>query len=197
MTAALGYITVVQNNDAVGVAHGRKTMGNNQNGAVFHQIINGLLHDFFRFVIERRSRFVQNQNRRIFNKRPCDSDSLLLSARNQNAALADLCIQALIECADKFVETGSFKHFFQTLFRNIGAAEQNIFSDGAAKQEVILKNNGNIATQTLQIDVADIRAVNGNRAVVHIIKARQQSRNGRFPAARITDQRNSLSGIDF
>ena len=55
----------------------------------FHQVLKCLLNERFRFGIERRRRFIENQDGRILQQRSCDGNALAFAARKTLAAFAD------------------------------------------------------------------------------------------------------------
>ena len=77
--------------------------------------------------------------------------------------------------------------FLQLLLADVLASEQNIFADCAAKQEIILKNNGDIIAQAVYIKVFNIDAVQRYGAGFNIVKPRQQWWNCSFSAAGVAD----------
>src|SRR5581483_7536989 len=55
------------------------------------------------FRVERGSRFVEDQNRRVLENRARNRDALPLPAGKNQAALADYCIVPARQFADKFI----------------------------------------------------------------------------------------------
>ena len=80
---------VFQNNDAIEAGDSRKTVSNNETGAIFHELFEGLLDERFGFGVESRSCFVQNENWGIFQNSTSDSNTLTLTARKFDASFAD------------------------------------------------------------------------------------------------------------
>lgn len=68
MRAFFNNLSIVNDNDFVGVLNGRQAMGDNKNGTILHQVVNGFLNHGFRLVVQCGSRLVQNDNRRILIK---------------------------------------------------------------------------------------------------------------------------------
>ena len=68
MRAFLNNPAIVNDDDFVSVLNGRQAMGDNKDGTVLHQVVNGFLNHGFRLVVQCGSRLVQNDNRRIFDK---------------------------------------------------------------------------------------------------------------------------------
>src|SRR6266480_2247067 len=88
VTAPLDDAPFRQHDDEVGVLHGRKTMRDDEHGAVRHQAVDRLLHQPLRFGVERAGRFVENQDRGIAQQRACDRNPLALAAAQPCAPLA-------------------------------------------------------------------------------------------------------------
>ena len=76
-------------------------MGNHDHGPVFNQIRQCPLHQYFRFRIQVRRGFIQNQNRSVLQQRTGDGDALPLAAAELCAPLADHCVVALRQPRDK------------------------------------------------------------------------------------------------
>ncbi len=185
----------VDDEDSVGVFHRRKAMRDDQNRAVFHQVVNRLLDDGFGLVVQGGRRFVQDDDRRVFHERAGNRDTLFLSARQQNAALSDLRIQPFIQSGDKVRQTRVLNRFVQLFVGVIRLAQQNVVADCPVEQEVVLEHNGDILAQIVQVDVFHIHAVNQNLALLNVVKARQQADKRRLSAARIAHK--SIHLADF
>jgi len=78
-----------QNEDSVGAPNGGQTVGDDNRRTPFHQVLQCLLNQRFRFGIQRRGCFIQNQDRRIFQQCPRDRDALALASGEPQAAFAD------------------------------------------------------------------------------------------------------------
>src|SRR5712672_1539947 len=71
------------------MAQRREAMGDRDHGPAVHQAGQRLADRFLGFAVERRGRFVEQQDRRVLQKRPRDRDALPLPARYLDAAIAD------------------------------------------------------------------------------------------------------------
>ena len=80
MRAALDDASFVQHADEVGMFDGRETVRHHQGGTFRHEVLERFLHEFLGLGIERRSRFIQNQDRRVLEDSPCDGEALALPA---------------------------------------------------------------------------------------------------------------------
>src|SRR5438552_8434555 len=95
MRPAFGDLSVMEDRDAVRVPDGRKTMGNEKRRPAFHQALQSVQKQAFTHGIQRAGRFVENQNRRVFQQRSSNRDSLTLAAGERRAAFADDGVVAL------------------------------------------------------------------------------------------------------
>ena len=82
-------------------------MGNHQCCPVLCQLFEGFLNDSFTLVVERGCRLVKDQDRRVFKKNTCDRQTLLLTAGQLDASLADVGIIAVRKLHDEFMCIGT------------------------------------------------------------------------------------------
>ena len=101
MRAALGDDALVEHQDLVGVDHGRKTVRDHDRRASARDALQRRLNLPFGETVERRRRFVEDQNRRRLQHRARDGDPLLLAARKLEAPLSDRRLIAKRQRADE------------------------------------------------------------------------------------------------
>ncbi len=102
-------------NDAVGVLDRRQAVGDHQRRAAFREFEQRLLDVPLGFGVERRGRFVQNQNRRVLEEHSGDRQTLLLSTGEFDSPLADHRFDSEGQRGDQFVETRSMCRFVDFL----------------------------------------------------------------------------------
>ena len=107
MRALLDDAPALHHQDAVGVDDGGEAMGDDERRAARHQRIERALHERFVFRVERGSRLVEQQHRRVFQDRAGDRQPLPLAARQRDAALADQRVVALRQRLDEKVGGGA------------------------------------------------------------------------------------------
>src|SRR5712691_1769011 len=86
MGALLDDLAAVELQNPVEAAHRRQPVRDYDRGASLHQPLHRLLDQGLRFGIEARRRLVEDQNRRVGEKRARQSDALPLTARQLDAA---------------------------------------------------------------------------------------------------------------
>ena len=94
MRAGFDDVSAVDHEDAIGLLDRRQSMCDDERRAVVHQLIERPLDDALGFGVQRRRRFVENQDRRILEQRARDRDALPLPARQQHAAIAHHRVQS-------------------------------------------------------------------------------------------------------
>lgn len=75
------YPSIVQDDYPVGILDCFEPVGNGNDGASFNQRVDGFLHLHFIFWVERSGRFVQQDNRRVFQHGTGNGYALLLASR--------------------------------------------------------------------------------------------------------------------
>lgn len=88
-------------------------MRDHQCGAVDHQILELRLNDAFGFRIQRRGRFIENQDGCVLEQRASNSYALPLTARQQDAAIAYDGIQAGGQILDEFHDMSRLRRCFR------------------------------------------------------------------------------------
>lgn len=81
MRADFCNFSIIDHNDFIRIAHSRKPMSNDKHRTVCHKVFYRLLHDCFRLVIQRGSRLVQNNYRRIFDESTGNRQSAVSARR--------------------------------------------------------------------------------------------------------------------
>src|SRR5262249_59121398 len=85
--AAFGDAPVAKHQNAAGVADGRQPMRNHESGTALHHFVEREIDAAFGERIECARRLVEDQNRRVFQERAGDGESLTLATRQKPPAL--------------------------------------------------------------------------------------------------------------
>ena len=95
MTADLPHNATVHHNDSVGVSHCRETMGDHDDGASNAGPFKGGLDKLLRLDVERRGRFIQEENLWVPQESPRNGKALLLPTGYLAAAFGQEGVVAL------------------------------------------------------------------------------------------------------
>ena len=79
MSSLLHDAALLEHQDPVGVFHGGEAVGDYQGSAVFGETLQGRLYIAFRFGIQCRGGFVQQQDRGVFDQCPGNGQPLPLA----------------------------------------------------------------------------------------------------------------------
>ncbi len=147
-------------------------------------------------AVERRSRLVEQQDRRAFQDGAGDGDALLLAAGEFQAALADLGLVAFRREADEAVDLRLPRRLLDLGVGRIPAAVADIVADGVVEQHGVLRHHADGGAQRRLRDVADILAVDQDAAAGDIVEAEQQPRDRRLAGAGRADDGDGVPGRD-
>ncbi|MNY09249.1 hypothetical protein D3C86_1421560 [compost metagenome] len=146
-------------------------MGDDQGGAVFHQAGQRLLNQVFALCIEGAGGFVEQQDRRIHQQRPCDGQALALAAGQTEAAIAQMRLVTIGHGFDKVVGVGDFCRFLHFSKRCRRVAVADVLFDAAEKQRRGLRDQCEATTQVQWIELGQRRAVEQDAPLGGIVKA--------------------------
>src|SRR5713101_6055849 len=153
--AVLDEASALQGYDAIGAAHGRKAVGDDENRAVPGDVLHVLLDDSFTLVVEGACRLIEYQDPRVRHQRTCDSDALALPAREGAAALANDRIIALGQLEDELVCAGEFGGGDHLRHRHRWIDERDVVANGMVEKDVLLQHDADLAAQPSDVDAVD------------------------------------------
>lgn len=119
MRAHVRNMAVVHHENEVGILHGRDALGNDDLRRLGDIGAEALADQRVGARVDRGGRVVEDQNLRLFEKRPGDAETLLLSAGDVRAALLDIGVIPVGEGADEFVR--SFPDGYDTYIEQGGS----------------------------------------------------------------------------
>lgn len=99
------------NTYSVGEAYCRQAVRHHNGCTPFHKVLDGLLHEMFRFGIESRSGLVENEYRRVFQYGTGYGEALALPAGKERAAVAYTGLIAIGGGDDEVVCIGNARPF--------------------------------------------------------------------------------------
>ena len=112
------------------------------------------LNLFLRFGIERRCRFVEKKNGRVFQKRARDCETLLLAAGKETAFVADHRLIPLRLRHDEIVRVGSPGRGVNFFLRRVESSELDVLEDRIVKQKCFLRDEADLFAQRSLCDAA-------------------------------------------
>ena len=195
MVAAFNDLAVLQHENRVAVADGGKSVCNDEHRAPAHEAIHALFDERFRAGVYAARRFVQNQHGRVGDRRARNREQLALPLREVCAVGGEYGVVALRQVLDERMRVGELRRFHDFLVRRVQPTVANVVPHGTGEEVCVLQHHGERAAQVVLFDLLDVDAVVGDGALLHIVKAVDQVRNGRFARAGGTDERYLLTGF--
>src|SRR5262249_47773664 len=123
---------------------------------------------------EGRRRFVEDEDLWRFQDHPGDRDALLLAAGELEAALADDRPIAVRQSDDEVVNAGEPGSLLDLHARRVRAAISDVVIDRVVEQHRVLRHDADRAPEALLRDIANILAVDLDRARSDVVKTEEQ-----------------------
>ena len=174
VAATLDDFALVHDADLVRAADGGEAVGDDDRCAVAHEAFQCLLDEPFRFRVERRGGLVEDEQRGILEDGAGDADALALAAGELAAAVADVRVVALFGGHDEVVGVGDARRLLHFLARGGLDTEGDVVEEGVVKEDRLLIHVAHQRAQVGERRLADVHAVDGDGAPLHVVEAREE-----------------------
>ena len=131
---------------------------------------------------------------RVEQEGPGDGDALALAAGEGDAALAHPLVVAVGQAHDEVVDAGCLGGRLDLLLRGLGPSVGDVVAHGADEEEDILLDGADAGPQGLELEVANVDPIDGDRALGHVVEARQEVDDGGLAAAGGAERAMILPG---
>ena len=128
----------------------------------------------FRFGIERGRGFVEEQDRRILQERAGDGETLLLSAREHAALVADGRFVSLRLRDNEVMRVSRLRCGVNFHRRRVEPSELDVFEDRIVKQKRFLGDEADLFVQRFLGEGAKIVAIEAHHAARRIVETQDQ-----------------------
>src|SRR5216683_2625638 len=145
--AVLDEPAAVDGDDAVGVAHRREAMGDDEHGAVLRDLLHVGLDHPLAGIVEGAGCLVENQYARVHHQGAGDRDPLALPARQARAALADDRVVGLGHFEDEFMRAGELGDGDDPLDRHRWLGQCDVVAHRAVEQHILLQHDPDLPAQ--------------------------------------------------
>ena len=109
MGAGLFDALRAQHEDAVVILDGGQAVGDGQGSAAVGQLLEALAHQDLALVVEGAGGLVEDEDGRVLQEDPGDGDALLLTARELDAALADIGVETVLQMICRLLFTAGMR----------------------------------------------------------------------------------------
>ena len=130
---------IFNHHNFISLLNGRQTVGDNQRGAVFLQLIQRCLNGSLGLGIQRRGGFIKDQDRAVTQQRTGDSNTLALATGQHHAIFADDRIQTIVHLVDEVHGIGHPRGLFNLLAAVLfGTGIGDVVGDSIVEQMHVL-----------------------------------------------------------
>ena len=194
MAALLDDAAFLEHVDAVGVLDGGEAVGDDEGGAVGHEVVEGVLDLPLGFGVHGGGGFVEQEDGGVFEQGAGDGEALFFAAGEFDAAFADVGVELVGEFADEAFGVGGGEGGPEFGVGGVAFGEQEVFADGAVEEEWFLGDVGEAVAQRGLGEGADGDAIDGDGAGGGFVKTREQREDGGFSRAGGADEGDGFSG---
>ena len=190
--------SLVEDGDQVGVADGGNAVGDEDGGASAHDFAE-VVEDFvFGVGVDAGEGVVEDEDAWAAEQGAGDGGALLLASGEGDAAFADRRVVAFGEAFDVLGDVGGFGGGFDVVKLRLAVflryAEGDVFADGVAEEECLLRDEADVPAQRVEREFADGVAVDEDGAGLGVVDPRDQIDERRFAGAGGADDGQAGAG---
>ena len=160
--AGFSHATLIEHADLIGPGDGGKTMGDDEHGAAFLETVERDLHMALAGRVERAGGFIEQEDRRILEKRTGDGDALAFAARKRLTPFTDHRIKTLRQSGDELNGAGRLRGGFDIGVAGADLPKGDIGAHRIVEQHDILADDGDRIAQGRERYAGDIHAIDGH-----------------------------------
>ena len=200
MRAALDDAAVVEHGDAVAEAAGGKAVADVDRGPVADDLVELLVDLHLGDRVERGGRLVEHDERRVHVERAGERDLLRLAARDLHALLVEVLVELRLEAVRKLREAVAETSLLQAGLCALGVVlhgGRHVLAEGEGEQLKVLKHDREQRDVLVVVVLADVDAVEQDRALGGVVEAAEQLDERRLARAVFADDREPLADAEL
>lgn len=202
--STLNDLTLVQDDDLIGILDGTQAMSDNDDGLLAHsnQLVEGRLHLMLTLRVQGTGGFVQEENLRLADQSTSDGYTLLLPARKLDTSSSDkslITIREKLGVSDEIVDRGLLagivKHIQEvdlslTFSVSIFNTVEDVVSDGIVEENGLLLDNSDLTVVPSTVEKSDITAIEGHLSGKREVELLQHGDATRLSTSTSSDEGN-------
>ena len=147
MAAARGDPAVFEHDDLVGEGDRREAVGDDDRRPAAHRLAQAVANPRFGGRVDGRRRVVEDQDAWVDDECAGDRESLPLTARERDPALADDRVVAVRQRLDELVRLRQLGRVHDLVIGRAGPAEGDVLADARREEERILGDHADLAAE--------------------------------------------------
>src|SRR5690606_10603067 len=136
--------TILNDNNLIGMLDRTQPVGDYNRGSVLHQVGERLLYQAFRLRVERRGRFVKDQDGRIPEHRARNAEPLALAPRQLRAPLTDHGLIPFFHLRNEVVGIGDLRGTDNVIVGGILQPEGDVIKNGIVEENRLLGDDADL-----------------------------------------------------
>ena len=172
-------------------------MGNDQGGMVFRHLGQGPADGLLGGAVQGGGRLVENQDARMLEDGPGNGHALLLAPGELEPPLPHHRVPALRQALDEVPDMGHGRRPLDLDPRCLRAPVGDVVIKAVVKEHRILGHDADGCPQTVLGHAAQILAIDQDAPARHVVEAKQEPGEGRFPRPAVPHHRHLLARADL
>ena len=174
MGADVRDAAALHDEDAVGVLDGGHTLRDDDLRGLRDEVAEALTNQGVGLRVDRGGGVVEDQNLRLLQDRTGDAETLLLTTGDVGTALGDEGVVLVREGLDELVRLGELTCGDELFVTRLRVAPAEVLCDGAGEEDVLLKHDGDLVTQELEVVLSYVDTADQHLALACVIEAGNQ-----------------------
>ena len=180
MGARFDDLALLQHHDPVRLGNRAEPVRDGQHCAPLAGGAQRVLDLLFRVGVERACCLVQQQDRRVLEQRARNPHALLFTARQLEPTLTHGRVVPVRQTHNEIMDLGGAGGVKDVLFARVVPAIGDVVADRVIEQHGVLRHHADGRVQTVLRHRTHILPIDAQRAVPHIVEAKEQPPDGGF-----------------
>src|SRR5687767_14920357 len=150
---------MLEHDDPIDSMNRGQAMRDNERSAALHEFLDGFHDGSFGGGIERGGGLVEQQDRRVLQKRARNTNTLALTDTEMSAAFPDRAVVARGQAADEFIGLRAFGGFANFFLGRVRPPVGNVLANGGGKEKRVLQDDRDFGAERLLGYGAKIAAI--------------------------------------
>lgn len=172
---------LINNNNMIRILHRRQPMSYNNSSPILRNIIKSLLNTSLISPIQSRSSFIKQQNLRILQYSPSNTQPLLLPSTKLTPTRPHISLQLILQPHHKIISISLLQSSNNLLLTSPRLPKLQILFNSSSKKHRFLPHIPYILSKPFQIQILNILPINKQTPLITIIEPFNKLHNSTLP----------------
>ena len=184
MATLLHNLTLVNNDNFIGILNGTQSVSDNHRGTPLQQLIQRILNELLALGIKSRGRLVKDKYIGVFQHRTGNAQTLTLTAREFRSTISDICVVALRTLHNKVVRICHLARLNNLLVGSVTTTKHYVALYRVVEENGLLRHKAHRRAQRILLIVVYRDSVNKNFAGISVVESLHQLAQCRLSSTR-------------